>query len=127
LKFADLQNQRLTNYVFDPERFTAFEGKTGPYLLYAVVRIKSILRRASEQGLKGREIIATEEAEQKLVLSLDAFGRAVSMAADKYAPHILCDHIYRVAQSFSRFYTECHILADDVPAEIKAERRVAAS
>jgi len=66
LKFADLQNQRLTNYVFDPERFTAFEGKTGPYLLYAVVRIKSILRRASEQGLKGREIIATEEAEQKL-------------------------------------------------------------
>ena len=122
LKFADLQNQRLTNYVFDPERFTAFEGKTGPYLLYAVVRIKSILRRASEQGLKGREIIATEEAEQKLVLSLDAFGRAVSMAADKYAPHILCDHIYRVAQSFSRFYTECHILADDVPAEIKASR-----
>ena len=50
LKFADLQNQRTTNYVFEPERFTAFEGKTGPYLLYATVRIKSILRKAKEQA-----------------------------------------------------------------------------
>jgi len=66
--------------------------------------------------------VVKEEAEKTLVLSLDAFGRAVSMAADKYAPHILCDHIYRVAQSFSRFYTDCHILADDVPDEMKASR-----
>ncbi len=122
LKFADLQNQRLTNYVFDPERFTAFEGKTGPYLLYAVVRIKSILRRAAEQGVLKGYIKAIEPAEQQLVLSLDAFGRAVATAAEKYSPHILCDHIYRVAQSFSRFYTDCHILADDVPDDIKASR-----
>ncbi len=122
LKFADLQNQRLTNYIFDPERFTAFEGKTGPYLLYAVVRIKSILRRAAEQGVSAGSIKAIEPAEQQLVLSLDAFGRAVSMSAEKYAPHILCDHIYRVAQSFSRFYTDCHILADDVADDIKASR-----
>jgi arginyl-tRNA synthetase len=122
LKFADLQNQRLTNYIFDPERFTAFEGKTGPYLLYAVVRIKSILRRANEQGLKAGGIKASEPSEQALVLALDGFGRAVANAAEKYSPHILCDHIYRVAQSFSRFYTDCHILADDVPAPIKASR-----
>lgn len=122
LKFADLQNQRLTNYVFDPERFTAFEGKTGPYLLYAVVRIKSILRRAKEQSLVLGAIKIVDPAEQQLVLSLDAFGRAVSVASEKYAPHILCDHVYRVAQSFSRFYTDCPILADDVSEDVKSSR-----
>lgn len=122
LKFADLQNQRLTNYIFDPERFTAFEGKTGPYLLYAVVRIKSILRKAAEQNVAMGTITAQAPAEQNLVLALDAFGRAVAASAEKYSPHILCDHIYRVAQSFSRFYTDCHILADDVPADVKASR-----
>ncbi|RKQ69257.1 arginyl-tRNA synthetase [Litorimonas taeanensis] len=122
LKFADLQNQRLTNYIFDPERFTAFEGKTGPYLLYAVVRIKSLLRRAEEQGVAVGKINVAAPAEKQLVLALDAFGRAVAASAEKYAPHILCDHIYRVAQSFSRFYTDCHILADDVDPDVKSAR-----
>ena len=122
LKFADLQNQRLTNYIFDPERFTAFEGKTGPYLLYAVVRIKSILRKAEAQGAMAGEIKADDPAEQQLVLALDAFGRAVATSAEKYSPHILCDHIYKVAQAFSRFYTDCPILVDDTPEDIKASR-----
>ena len=122
LKFADLQNQRMTNYVFDPERFTAFEGKTGPYLLYAAVRIKSLLRRAAEQGVSFGDINAAEPAEQQLVLALDAFGRAVNGAAEKYAPHILCEHIYRVAQSFSRFYSECPIMVDGTPDDIRGSR-----
>lgn len=122
LKFADLQNQRLTNYIFDPERFTAFEGKTGPYLLYAVVRIKSILRKAEAQGAKAGAINAIEPAEQQLVLALDSFGRAVATSAEKYAPHILCEHLYRVAQAFSRFYTECPILVDDTPTDLRASR-----
>ena len=122
LKFADLQNQRLTNYIFDPERFTAFEGKTGPYLLYAVVRIKSILRKAEVQGAMAGEIKADDPAEQQLVLALDAFGRAVATSAEKYSPHILCDHIYKVAQAFSRFYTDCPILVDDTPEDIKSSR-----
>ncbi|WP_026941139.1 arginine--tRNA ligase [Hellea balneolensis] len=122
LKFADLQNQRLTNYVFDPERFTAFEGKTGPYLLYAVVRIKSILRKAEAQGAKAGDINVVAPAEQQLVLALDGFGRAVSISAEKYSPHILCDHIYKVAQAFSRFYSECPILVDGTPADVKASR-----
>ena len=88
LKFADLQNQRLTNYIFDPERFTAFEGKTGPYLLYAVVRIKSILRKAETQGAKAGDIVVSQPAEEQLVLALDAFGRAVATSAEKYSPHI---------------------------------------
>jgi len=122
LKFADLQNQRMTNYIFDPERFTAFEGKTGPYLLYAVVRIKSILRKAADMGVDAGEITVEAETEKELVLSLDAYARAIELASDKFAPHILCEHIYRVAQSFSRFYADCPILADDVPAAVKASR-----
>lgn len=122
LKFADLQNQRMTNYIFDPERFTAFEGKTGPYLLYAVVRIKSIMRKAADMGVESGDIALEAETEKALVLSLDAYARAIELASDKYAPHILCEHIYRVAQSFSRFYAECPILADSVPDAVKASR-----
>ena len=122
LKFADLQNQRMTNYIFDPERFTAFEGKTGPYLLYAVVRIKSILRKAADMNVASGAISVEAETEKALVLALDAYARAIELAADKYAPHILCEHVYRVAQSFSRFYADCPILADDVPEAVKASR-----
>jgi arginyl-tRNA synthetase len=112
----------MTNYIFDPERFTAFEGKTGPYLLYAVVRIKSILRKAAEMDVASGEFHIEAETEKQLVLSLDAYARAIELAAEKYAPHILCEHIYTVAQSFSRFYAECPILAEDVPETVKASR-----
>jgi len=122
LKFADLQNQRTTNYVFDVDRFTAFEGKTGPYILYAAVRIKSLLRRAAEKGVEAGPIEITNKSEAQLVHALDAFDRALTQAADKRAPHILCEHIYRLAQSFSRFYTECPILADATPDRIKSSR-----
>ncbi len=122
LKFADLQNQRLTNYMFDPERFTAFEGKTGPYLLYAAVRIKSILRKAAAQNVSMGDITITEATEQQLVFVLDSFGKAVTQAAEKFAPHIICDHVYRLAQAFSRFYTECPIMADEVDAQVQSSR-----
>ena len=122
LKFADLQNQRITNYIFDPERFTAFEGKTGPYLLYAAVRIKSILRKANDQDLLSGDILVKEPAEEGLVLALDSFDRALKSATDKYAPHLLCDHVFRLAQAFSRFYTDCPILAPEIPEEIRASR-----
>ena len=122
LKFADLQNQRMTNYVFDPERFTAFEGKTGPYLLYAAVRIKSLLRKAAGESVVLGDIMADAPAEQQLVLALDSFGRAVAASAEKYAPHILCEHIYRVASDFSRFYSECPIMVDGTPDNVRASR-----
>ena len=122
LKFADLQNQRTTNYVFDLERFTAFDGKTGPYLLYAAVRIKSLLRRAGAEGVKPGQIMILDKAEQQLVFTLDSFDRALEATESKYAPHILCDHVYRLAQSFSRFYTECPILAENTPLDIRQSR-----
>jgi len=122
LKFADLSNPRMTNYIFDLDRFVAFEGKTGPYLLYACVRIKSLLRRATERGVNAGEIIVGEPAESALILALDDFDRALALAEDKRAPHILCDHVYRVAQAFSKFYSDCPVLADSVSAEVKASR-----
>ncbi len=122
LKFADLQNQRLTNYIFDVDRFTAFEGKTGPYLLYAAVRIKSLLRNAADKGVSAGPIQVSHKSEAALVLSLDAFDRALAQTEAKRAPHILCEHIYRLSQSFSRFYTDCPILADSTEEHLKASR-----
>jgi arginyl-tRNA synthetase len=122
LKFADLQNQPLTNYVFDLDRFTSFEGKTGPYLLYAAVRIKSLLRKAASQDVKTGVIKPEHPAEKALILALDSFGRAVSGAANKRSAHILCEHVFSLAQSFSRFYTDCPILHDDTPEDVKASR-----
>ena len=122
LKFADLSNPRMTNYIFDLERFVAFEGKTGPYLLYACVRIRSLLRRAAEMGVEAGEVSPQHPSEVALVLALDGFDRALSGAEAKRAPHILCDHVYRVAQAFSKFYTDCPVLADGVEAQVRASR-----
>ncbi|WP_312135743.1 arginine--tRNA ligase [Brevundimonas sp.] len=111
LKFADLSNARTTSYVFDLDRFTSFEGKTGPYLLYQAVRIKSLLRKAADQGAEAGEIVIAEQAERDLALTLDAFSTAVSDAYDKRMPHLVAEHAYRVAQSFSKFYAACPVLA----------------
>ncbi|MCR9270558.1 MAG: arginine--tRNA ligase [Hyphomonadaceae bacterium] len=122
LRFADLQNQRTTNYVFDLERFTSFEGKTGPYLLYAAVRIKAILRRAAEEGKSAGEIAIDAPEERKLVLALDGFALALRLAREKRMPHYVCEHVYTLAQAFSAFYSACPILKEDVPAATRASR-----
>jgi len=115
LKFADLQNFRGTSYVFDLDRFTSFEGKTGPYLLYQAVRVKSILRRAQEagmltEGVSSGPITVSEPAERELTLTLDAFETALAEAYDRYAPNAVAEHAYRLAQAFSKFYAACPIL-----------------
>jgi arginyl-tRNA synthetase len=111
LKFADLSNYRGTSYVFDLDRFTSFEGKTGPYLLYQAVRIKSLLRRAAESGAKAGEIHVIEPAERDLALTLDAFDHAATEAYERRAPNLIAEHAYRLAQSFSKFYAACPVLA----------------
>jgi arginyl-tRNA synthetase len=121
LKFADLSNARTTSYVFDLDRFMSFEGKTGPYLLYQAVRIRSLLRKAAEQGLAPGAIVIGEPAERDLALTLDAFSQATAEAYDKRMPHVIAEHAYRLAQSFSKFYAACPVLiAPD--AETKASR-----
>lgn len=111
LKFADLSNSRTTSYVFDLDRFMSFEGKTGPYLLYQAVRIKSLLRKAADQGAGPGPIAIAEPAERDLALTLDAFSQAAAEAYDKRMPHVIAEHAYRLAQSFSKFYAACPVLA----------------
>lgn len=110
LKFADLQNFRGTSYVFDLDRFTSFEGKTGPYLLYQAVRVKSLLRKAEAEGASAGEVVIAEPAERDLALTLDAFDAALIEAYDKKAPNAVAEHAYRLSQSFSKFYAACPIL-----------------
>ncbi len=121
LKFADLQNFRGTSYVFDLDRFTSFEGKTGPYLLYQSVRIKSVLRKAAEAGATAGEIIIGEQAERDLAMLLDAFEGALQEAYDKKAPNFIAEHAYKLAQSFSKFYAACPIMSADSDA-LRASR-----
>ena len=110
LKFADLSNSRTTSYIFDLDRFMSFEGKTGPYLLYQAVRIKSLLRKCADQGAAPGPIVIAEPAERDLALTLDAFSQAVTEAYDKRMPHVVAEHAYRLAQSFSKFYAACPVL-----------------
>ncbi len=121
LRFADLKNQRTTNYVFELDKFSSFEGKTGPYLLYAVVRLKSLLRRAGEAGHAAGDIRVESEAERKLVLALDGFSLALNLAREKRMPHYLCEHVYGLAQAFSAFYG-AHPIAKESDGELRASR-----
>lgn len=122
LRFADLQNQRTTNYVFDLDRFTSFEGKTGPYLLYAAVRIKAILRRAADEGFTAGDIAIEAPEERKLALTLDGFALALRLAREKRMPHYVCEHVFTLAQTFSAFYAACPILKDGVEPAARASR-----
>lgn len=111
IKFADLSNHRLSNYAFDLDKFTRFEGKTGPYLQYAAVRIQSILRKAEERGLAPGELRAPEvAAERELMLLMGRLPDAVGAACAERAPNFLCEHLYELSQAWSRFYQQCHIL-----------------
>jgi arginyl-tRNA synthetase len=110
LKFADLSNHRATSYIFDLDRFSSFEGRTGPYLLYQAVRVKSLLRKADEAGAEAGRIVVREAAERDLALLLDAFDAALAEAYDKKAPNFIAEHAYRLAQTFSKFYAACPIL-----------------
>jgi arginyl-tRNA synthetase len=121
LKFADLSNNRTTSYVFDLDRFTSFEGKTGPYLLYQAVRIKSLLRRAAAEGAAAGDIRIAAPAERDLALTLDAFAQAVEDAYERRGPHLVAEHAFRLAQSFSKFYAACPVMAAP-DAETRASR-----
>jgi arginyl-tRNA synthetase len=121
LKMADLMNFRGTSYVFDLDRFTSFEGKTGPYLLYAAVRIKSILRKAEEQRVTVAPLRVAHPNERELVLALDGFDAALTAAYDRRAPHYVAEHAYALAQSFSVFYANCPILQEP-HADIRGSR-----
>jgi arginyl-tRNA synthetase len=116
LKFADLMNHHTSDYSFDLEKFTRFEGRTGPYLLYTAVRIKSILRLAQEKSLLSGPILPPTPAERALMLALCQLPDAVQNAYENYAPNHLCDFAYSLGREFNRFYDQCHILSEADPA-----------
>jgi arginyl-tRNA synthetase len=107
--------------VFDLDRFTSFEGKTGPYLLYQAVRIKSLLRKAASENALPGPVAVQEPAERELALVLDAFDQAVADAYAKRAPNFIAEHAYRLAQCFSKFYAACPVLGADT-TEQRASR-----
>lgn len=111
LKFADLSNDYANDYVFDIERFSSFEGYTGPYLLYGAVRAKAILHKAEEAGLKDFVLQApSNESERKLLLELLEFHNQVLLSWEHNKPSILADYTYNVATAFSTFYHDSHVM-----------------
>jgi arginyl-tRNA synthetase len=122
LKFADLSNPRTSDYVFDIDRFTSFEGKTGPYLLYARARIRSVLAKARDRGACEAGAVAVAAPEERdLALALVSFADALRDAYEKRLPHILCEHAFGLAQSFSKFYAACRV-ADEADNAVRASR-----
>ena len=116
LKYADLSNDRIKDYVFDWDRMLAFDGNTAPYLQYAHARICSIFRRAEidRQSVGAHPIVLGEPQERDLAKRLLAFDSAVWDTIDKYSPHRLCTYLFDLAQDFTAFYEHCPVLkADD--------------
>ncbi len=118
IKYGDLSNQASKDYVFDIDRFTSFEGNTGPYILYTIVRIKSILAKFSQENsmsdIGGFKLLPAATAEEKrLMLTLLKFVDVMENAFAEIAPHKICQFVYEVTDAFSTFYNSVKILSEE--------------
>lgn len=119
IKYADLSTERIKDYVFSFDRMLAFEGDTGPYLLNAVVRIHSIFRRASDEGIdvevaRRSPLLLAEPHEKALALALLRYPETVRGAAETLEPNRLCNYLFELARAYTGFYENCPVLrADD--------------
>lgn len=115
VKYGDLSNQASKDYCFDIERFTSFEGNTGPYILYTIVRIKSILKKyTAKNSLPDAPILGAHSASEKnLMLVLSRFNAMMENAYEEKAPHKICAYIYELANAFNAFYHETKILSEE--------------
>lgn len=116
IKYGDLSNQAAKDYIFDLERFSSFEGNTGPYILYTIVRIKSLLSRYEKEGGTLHDeadlLEPVSASETDVYLTLMKFGEMMTGAYEEKAPHKVCQFIYELAEAFNRFYHENKILAE---------------
>lgn len=116
IKYGDLSNQAAKDYIFDIDRFTSFEGDTGPYLLYTIVRIKSILNKYVEQG-GNLDNVSLKEAgsasEKNLMLEISKFNSMIETAYEETAPHKVCAFLYDMANAFNTFYHDTKILSEE--------------
>ena len=116
IKYGDLSNQASKDYIFDVDRFTSFEGNTGPYILYTIVRIKSILNKYMENGGSLENICITPAAdayEKSLMLQVLKFNDVINTVYSETAPHKICAYIYELANEFNKFYHETKILSEE--------------
>ncbi len=118
LKYGDLSNQASKDYIFDINKFTEFEGNTGPYILYTIVRIKSILNKYGKEP-SGNISFTGEKTEKELLLEISSFSEMITNAASELAPHKVCAYIYELANTFNSFYHDVRILT--CPDENKKE------
>lgn len=120
VKYSDLSNDRVKDYVFDWDRMLAFEGNTAPYLQYAHARICSIFRRAEGAGA-GSSIVLGQDAERELALQLLSLPSVVVAAAEHLQPHRLCTYLYETASAFTTFYEKCSVLRAETD-ELRSSR-----
>ena len=116
VKYGDLSNQASKDYIFDIDRFTSFEGDTGPYILYTIVRIKSILAKYKENGGSVENAVIREAqsaSEKELMLAIAGYNAMIKSAYEEVAPHKVCAYIYDLANAFNRFYHETKILTEE--------------
>lgn len=116
IKYGDLSNQASKDYIFDVDRFISFEGNTGPYILYTIVRIKSILNKYHGLGKDESGAVieaAHSESEKNLMLELSKFNAMMESAFEETAPHKVCSYIYDLANAFNSFYHETKIMSEE--------------
>ena len=117
VKYGDLSNQPSKDYVFDMERFTSFEGNTGPYILYTVVRIKSLMNKVAQEGIRVADQItilpAASKSQTDVMLSLSKWSDTVEAAFAEQAPYKICQFIYELADAFNKFYHENKIVTNE--------------
>lgn len=116
IKYGDLSNQASKDYIFDIDRFTSFEGNTGPYILYTIVRIKSILNKYHALGKDESGAVieaAHSKSEKDLMLELSKFNAVMENAFEETAPHKICSYIYDLANAFNSFYHGTKIMSEE--------------
>ena len=117
IKYGDLSNQASKDYIFDAERFTSFEGNTGPYILYTIVRTKSLLAKVKAQNITIDENSTIEPADSKsetdVMLALTKWSETVNAAFEEHAPHKICQFVYELSDTFNKFYHENKIVTNE--------------
>jgi arginyl-tRNA synthetase len=123
VKYADLSNDRVKDYVFDWDRMLDFQGNTGPYLQYAHTRVRSVFRQAQSRGIAVDHLAPAAEfapAERRLALEILSFDGAAHATGAALAPHRLCTYLFELATAFTDFYESCPILRADTPEQLRS-------
>jgi arginyl-tRNA synthetase len=129
IKYADMSSDRVKDYVFSFDRMLSFEGNTGPYVMYALVRTRKIFQQASERGISfdpAASVLPEAPAEKSLALALLRYPGVIAGAAEALEPHRVCQYLFELGQAFSTFYDQCHVLNAPDPKTLASRLRMCA-